>query len=237
MNKQPILSASGISKSFKSGKIITSVLNDLNLDLYAGEFTLMMGPSGAGKSTCLASLSGLQAPDKGQVSINGQSLWGQRKVNVCDLRKKYCGFIFQNVNLLTPLTALEQVVFVLENTGTKSKQAHEIALNSLHEVGLEGKEHLLPPELSGGEKQRVAIARTMAMRPALIFADEPTSDLDSENGHKVVELLRKSAHDNNTMVLCVTHDERVQNVADRIIYIEDGVITNDIRPKLEAKLC
>jgi putative ABC transport system ATP-binding protein len=162
------------------------------------------------------------------VIADGYNLWEKPK-NIHDFRLKYCGFIFQNVNLFTCLTAKQQVVFLLEHVGMDSKKASLIAEENLEAVGLSHRMNLLPTELSGGEKQRVAIARTLAMKPKLIFADEPTSDLDSVNGQIIVDLLHKAAIERGAMVLCVTHDDRVKKVADRVLSIEDGVINSDSR--------
>lgn len=224
MNKTPFLSAQGLTKSFTTGHVTTTVIRDLDIDLYRGEFALLMGPSGAGKSTLLAAISGLQRPDQGSVIVDGQDLWGVKR-DISRFRLKYCGFIFQNVNLFTCLTALEQVMFMLEQMGRKD--AKKIAERALAEVGLENKATLLPTDLSGGEKQRVAIARTLAMEPKIIFADEPTSNLDSQNGQMVVDLLHKASRDHGSTVLCVTHDDRVRRAADRVLTIEDGVIKTD----------
>ncbi len=130
------------------------------------------------------------------------------------------------MNLFSCLTALQQVVFLLEHIGIESKKANMIAEENLEAVGLSHRMNLLPNELSGGEKQRVAIARTLATKPKLIFADEPTSDLDSVNGQMIVDLLHRAAREQGAMVLCVTHDDRVKKVADRTMFIEDGIITN-----------
>ena len=232
MNSSPILTALGLSKSFTNGQIITPILKSLDLRLYAGEFTLLIGPSGAGKSTLLAAISGLQRPDTGTVTVEGISLWGTKPGNekdVCEFRLQYCGFIFQNVNLFSCLTARQQIVFLLEHNRISSGEAKGIAEHYLTEMGLNGKEDYLPNQLSGGEQQRVAIARTLAMKPKLIFADEPTSNLDRRNGEIIVDLLHHASREDGAMVLCVTHDERVHRVADRVIAIEDGVITDDHR--------
>lgn len=227
MTTPPLLHATGLYKSFTTDHVTTTVIENLDIDLYTGEFALLMGPSGSGKSTLLAAISGLQCPDRGKVIVDGQDLWGVKGRDISRFRLDYCGFIFQNVNLFTCLTAIEQVMFMLEQTGVKGGEARKIAERSLAEVGLENKASLRPTDLSGGEKQRVAIARTLAMEPKIIFADEPTSNLDSHNGQMVVDLLHEATRTHGSTVLCVTHDERVKSAADRILTIEDGVIRSD----------
>lgn len=224
MTRTPILSVKGMKKSFRSGRKVIEVLHGIDLDLYAGELTLLMGPSGSGKSTFLAGISGLQSPDSGTVCFSGEDVWSGSARSVDRYRLQHCGFIFQSVHLVSCLTARQQVIFIQEQAGIDSDLAGERADKALNEVGLIDKSHLMPTELSGGEQQRVAIARTLAMQPKLIFADEPTSSLDSQNGRRVVELLHEAAQSHGAMVLCVTHDERIRDVADRVLNIEDGML-------------
>lgn len=218
------ISARGIEKSFKTGKVKTPVLKGVNLSIAQGEIALVMGPSGSGKSTLLAAISGLLKPDEGEVTALGEALWSLKNKAIDKFRLDHCGFIFQGFNLFGALNARQQVETVLKYAGFKKEEIGGIAETALGEVGLTKFLRKRPDELSGGEKQRVAIARALAKNPKLIFADEPTSALDGENGANVMELLRRSAKNHGASVLCVTHDVRLAAYADRIITIEDGRI-------------
>lgn len=218
------LVARGLEKSFKTGKISTPVLKGVDLSVAEGEMALVMGPSGSGKSTLLATISGLLEPDSGGVTALGEDLWAMRKAKIDKFRLDNCGFIFQGFNLFSALNARQQVETVLKYAGYNKSDARAAAETALGEVGLGEKLRRRPDELSGGEKQRVAIARALAKQPKLIFADEPTSALDGENGANIMALLRRSAKNHGASVLCVTHDVRLAQYADRIITIEDGRI-------------
>jgi putative ABC transport system ATP-binding protein len=222
--------ASKLSKSYTVGRITTQVLFSVDVDVRAGELTLLVGPSGCGKSTLLALLSGLTRPDTGTVETLGQSLWSLGARERDRFRLQNTGFIFQGFNLFAALNAVEQVAFVLEKMGLPARQARQRAMQALDAVGLTPRAHLRPAELSGGEKQRVAIARALAKHPKLLFADEPTSSLDKTNGLAVVELLRRIARFDGAATLCVTHDPRLLTFADRILRMEDGRIVSDERP-------
>ena len=218
------ISASGIEKSFKTGKLVTTVLKGVDLNIAEGEIALVMGPSGSGKSTLLAAISGLLEPDTGSVTALGEDIWSLKKSAIDKFRLAHCGFIFQGFNLFGALNARQQVETVLKYAGFSKDTIRSTAETALGEVGLSKFLGKRPDELSGGEKQRVAIARALAKQPKLIFADEPTSALDGENGAVVMELLRRSAKSHGASVLCVTHDVRLASYADRIITIEDGRI-------------
>src|SRR5213075_2678646 len=194
-----------------------------------GEVTMVMGPSGSGKSTLVAALSGLLRPDEGTVGALDQDIWSLRSGKLDRFRLDHCGFIFQGFNLFSALTALQQVEIVLKYQGLPRKAARERAANALMEVGLETKLGQRPSELSGGEKQRVAIARCIAKDPQLLFADEPTSALDGENGQIVIKLIQRAAKQYGAAVICVTHDPRLEAYADRVIHLEDGRILDDRR--------
>ncbi len=218
------LSASGLVKRFKTGRNTVEVLKGVDFNAQHGAVTMVMGPSGSGKSTLVAALSGLLRPDDGVVNALGQDLWTRGTGHIDKFRLEHCGFIFQGFNLFPALTALEQVTTVLKYQGLSKKEARRIAIESLDEVGLKPRMNQRPSELSGGEKQRIAIARAIAKRPALLFADEPTSSLDGENGQIVIRLLRRAAMEHNAAVVCVTHDPRLEGFADRVIHLEDGRI-------------
>ena len=220
------LAARGLKKSFKSGSQKVEVLKGIDLLIEPGEIALVMGPSGSGKSTLLAAVSGLLRPDEGSVTALGKNLWKLSKSKIDKFRLANCGFIFQGFNLFPALTATQQVEVVLKFMKLSTADRHQYARSALIDVGLGHRLTNRPDKLSGGEKQRVAIARALAKKPKLIFADEPTSALYGENGHIVMELLRKCAKEQGATVLCVTHDARLAVFADRIITIEDGVITS-----------
>jgi putative ABC transport system ATP-binding protein len=225
-DKRYAIAARGLRKSFKAGQMKVEVLKGIDLLIEPGEIALVMGPSGSGKSTLLAAVSGLLKPDAGSVVALGDSIWSMSRRKIDRFRLKNCGFIFQGFNLFPALTASQQVQVVLKFMKQKGAARKAAAEGALTDVGLGHRLHNRPDRLSGGEKQRVAIARALAKKPRLIFADEPTSALDGENGHIVMELLRKCAKEQGATVLCVTHDARLAVFADRIITIEDGVITS-----------
>lgn len=201
------------------------------MEVFPEELTLVVGPSGSGKSTLLSMMSGLLRPDSGHVSALGTDLWSLAEKEIDLFRLQHCGFVFQGFNLFGSLTALENVILPLQYLGIRGAEAEKRALRALAEVGLETRSHLRPIELSGGEKQRVAVARALVKRPQLLFADEPTSSLDKTNGKIVTDLLEHIATEYGATVLVVTHDSRLMAYADRIITLEDGVICSDERPK------
>jgi putative ABC transport system ATP-binding protein len=218
------LKAQGLVKGFKSGRTRVEVLRQVSFEAYHGEVSLVMGPSGSGKSTLMACMSGLLRPDEGQVTALGQDLWRLPDGKIDRFRLDHCGFVFQGFNLFPALRALQQVEVVLKYQGVAGAQRRERSVRALTEVGLKPKLRQRPSELSGGEKQRVAIARCLAKSPQLIFADEPTSALDGENGQIVMKLLHRAAKEHGAAVICVTHDIRLEVYADRVIHLEDGQI-------------
>jgi putative ABC transport system ATP-binding protein len=231
---QTAIQAHGLYKRFKTGRIHIEVLKRVDFDARHGDVTMVMGPSGSGKSTLVATLSGLLKPDDGGVTAMGQDLWGLKPGKLDRFRLDHCGFIFQGFNLFSALTARQQVEIILKYQGHSKKVARDKAVRALTEVGLESRMNQRPSELSGGEKQRVAIARALAKDPQLIFADEPTSALDGENGQVVIKLLQRAAKLHGAAVVCVTHDPRLEAYADRIIHLEDGLVTADRRTNAQA---
>ena len=224
--------AEGLKKRFKTGRTWVEVLKGVDFEAMHGELTMVMGPSGSGKSTLVAALSGLLRPDEGAVATLGEDLWSKSQTKIDRFRLDHCGFIFQGFNLFAALTALQQVTTILKYKGYDSREARAIAVEALSEVGMEPRMNQRPSELSGGEKQRVAIARCIAKKPQLLFADEPTSALDGENGQVVIRLLQRAAKSHDAAVICVTHDPRLEAYADRVIHLEDGLILEDRRPAL-----
>lgn len=227
MTGEIAVSARGLTKRYASGGAGVTVLDQVNFSARRGEITLVMGPSGSGKSTLIAVLSGLLRPDSGSVDALGTDIWSLKPDAIDRFRMDHCGFIFQGFNLFPALTALEQVAHVLAFGGLTMKEARRRAAAALEDVGLTPRLDLRPAELSGGEKQRVAIARALAKQPRLIFADEPTSALDGENGQRVIHLLQRASREHDAAVVCVTHDQRLEAWADRVIHIEDGRIAGD----------
>jgi putative ABC transport system ATP-binding protein len=224
------IEAKGLRKRFKSGKGFVEVLTGVDFDARHGDLTMVMGPSGSGKSTLIAALSGLLRPEEGRVdALDVDDLWKLSSGKIDKFRLDHCGFIFQGFNLFPALTALQQVETVLKFQGLSPDAAKKRATLALEEVGLKPRLHQRPSALSGGEKQRVAIARALAKDPQILFADEPTSALDGENGQIVIRLLRRAASEHGAAVICVTHDPRLEEWADRVIKIEDGIIISDER--------
>ena len=226
---EPALSGLHLAKAFVSGEISTAVLNDLSIEVFAGELTLISGPSGCGKSTLLSILSGLQKPDQGSVRALDEPLLELSPRGLEGFRLRHTGFVFQGFNLFPALNAREQVELPLTYLKLGKTEARKRALAALDEVGLSPRAHLRPAQLSGGEKQRVAIARAIAKRPQLLFADEPTSALDAANGQIIVDMLHAIARTHQATVLCVSHDPRVAAHADRVLVMEDGCILSDRR--------
>lgn len=223
------LACVGAAKSFTVGSMTQTVIRNITLAIHPGELTLIVGPSGSGKSTLLSMLSGLLRPDAGHFTALDQDIWALDEGELDRFRLEYCGYIFQGFNLFNALTALQNVILPLQYLGVGKAQATARALKALDEVGLAPRAHLRPGELSGGEKQRVAISRALVKAPRFIFADEPTSALDKHNGQIVIDLLKDIAHRHHATVLGVTHDPRLLSHADRVIALEDGSILNDRR--------
>ena len=227
MDDAPTLTGRHLVRTFGDGDSQTTALNDVTLDLFRGQFALLMGPSGSGKSTLLAVLSGLLHPTAGQVFAreNGRTidLWAMTDKEREQFRLTNCGYIFQGYNLFPALTARQQLEIVLRwGMNVRGREARRQADEMLGILGLGNKGHLLPTHLSGGEKQRVAIGRALVKNPMLVFADEPTSALDWAHGEQVVELLRTAAHERGATMLVVSHDARIVPFVDAVFHLEDG---------------
>jgi putative ABC transport system ATP-binding protein len=218
-----VLVAEQLSRSFGQGPTRTTVLREVSLELRRGEFVLLMGPSGSGKSTLLALLSGLARPDTGRVLALGQDLWALTEKQRERFRLRHCGFIFQGYNLFPSLSAREQLEMVLRwgEAATPAEASRRVD-EMLEELGLAEKGDLRPAQLSGGEKQRVAVARALVKNPELCFADEPTSALDWTSGKHVVQMLQTTTHRHNTLMFVVAHDTRLIPYADRVFHLDDG---------------
>ena len=217
-----VLELKGVTRVFGEGDAAVTAVTDANLDLPKGELVLLMGPSGAGKSTTLQICGALLRPTSGEVWLDGVEVTALTEKQLPAVRLAKLGFVFQAFQLLANLTALENVRLVLEAAGKSKTAATERATALLEELSLGHRLHSKPATMSGGEKQRVAVARALANEPPLILADEPTGNLDSKTGAAVMRLLLEAVKERGTSVLCATHDDRVLQVADRIVKIEDG---------------
>lgn len=218
-----------ITKIYGRGPTAVRALNEISLLVRKGEVVLVMGPSGSGKTTLLLVMGGLLKPIKGSVKINNIEITKLSERELPKIRRENFGFVFQNPNLLSSLTALENVEVTLNLASVKSEKANSRAKMLLEKLELSTRLNHRPDELSGGEQQRVAIARALANDPLIILADEPTANLDSKTGREVTELICRVACEQDKSVVIVTHDERIKYIANRILYLEDGGITKEIK--------
>lgn len=218
--------AKGVEMVYYSGQRRFQALQGIHWEIKSGDIQILMGPSGSGKTTLLSILAGLLTPTTGTVYLLGEEITTMSRPKLASFRRRNIGFIFQNFNLFPALTAAENIEVVLNIKGIRGRQARYQAQTLLEHVGLGLQANQKPADLSGGQKQRVAIARALAGNPQIIMADEPTASLDSHSGHTVIELLRRLAKEGGCTVLMVTHDPRIIDVADRVAYLEDGVLKN-----------
>jgi putative ABC transport system ATP-binding protein len=217
-----VVSVRHLTKTFGDGDLAVHAVNDVDLDITAGEVILVMGPSGSGKTTLLLMLGAMLRPSSGSVLIDGIDLTTAPERRLPALRATHLGFIFQDFNLLSALTARENVEIACNLAGTVGSDAHHRATDLLDRVGLTERLDFRPDQLSGGEKQRVAIARALANNPTVLLADEPTANLDSGHGREIARLLRRLAEEDGRSIVIVSHDERLRQVADRVLWLEDG---------------
>jgi len=229
-----IVEAVDVRKVYDTGKVSVSALQGVDLTVEQGEMVSIMGPSGCGKTTLLNCLSGLDAYDSGDVRIEGTSLSAMSDRQRTDYRARRMGFVFQFYNLIPVLTAVENVELTLLVARTPQKEARERAMAALGLVGLADRAGHMPEELSGGERQRVTIARSLVNEPAIVWADEPTGDLDSEKAHEVVDLMRKLNQEQGLTFVIVTHDIAVGHATDRIVRMLDGVIVEELLPEVPS---
>ena len=211
-----------LTKRFGDGETAVTAVNDVSLSVSPGEIVLIMGPSGSGKTTLLLMLGALLRPTQGTIRFDQQVLSDLRENRLPDIRLRQVGFVFQDFNLLSALSAVENVALVARLAGAGSVQAHDHAAGILKDLGLGDRLDFLPEKLSGGEKQRVSIARALVNDPALILADEPTANLDAKNGHELMRRLQEIAREKGISVVIVSHDQRIRDVADRVLWLEDG---------------
>ena len=224
MFPSPLIAASSVHRTYTLGKKTVEVLRGIDLEITRGERVFLCGASGAGKTTLLYTLAGLERPEKGKVLIDGKDLYALSQKEQSLVRNSTMGYIFQNYYLLPELTALENVMVP---GMIRSRNHRRRALDLMGEVGLGDRIHHLPAELSGGEQQRVAIARALINEPAMVFADEPTGNLDSRNGGEVMNLLLEFARNLSTTLIVVTHDRILAEQGDRTLEIVDGQMIGD----------
>jgi putative ABC transport system ATP-binding protein len=223
----PVVVASDLTKRYGEGEAVVQALRGVDLSVARGEFAAIMGPSGSGKSTLLHLVGGLDTPTSGEVRIGGVSLGGLDDKELTLLRRRRMGFIFQFFNLLPTLTAEENVALPFMLSG-ESPAAHEQRIQEVLElVGLSGRSHHLPQELSGGEQQRVAVARALVRSPDIVLADEPTGNLDTATGEEVLRLMRQTVDRLGQTIVMVTHDPGAASVADRVVFMRDGQLVHE----------
>ncbi len=218
----PVLQATDISKRYGTGATEVTAVRDVSLSVNRGEIILIMGPSGSGKTTLLSMLGALLKPTEGTIQLNDAIISDLAEDRLPEIRLRHFGFVFQDFNLLSALTVVENVAIVAELAGKGHGAARQKATDLLSSLGLRERLNFLPEKLSGGEKQRVAIARALINDPSLILADEPTANLDSKIGHEIMQLLRRIAKDQGRSVVIVSHDQRIKEIADRVLWLEDG---------------
>jgi len=228
MANRDIIRLEKITKHFGPPNNLTYALRDASLTVRKGEVLLLMGPSGSGKTTLLSIMGCILQASSGSIEVNGQNISGLKNKALGQLRLDNLGFVFQEYNLFPTLNALNNVQVALNLRGMNKRESEHIAMDALDKVGLTNWAKAMPETLSGGQKQRLAIARSLAGQPKVILADEPTAALDSENGRLVVQLMASLAKSDDRAVVIVTHDPRVLEFADRVVKIEDGILSENI---------
>ncbi len=220
--------AENLKKVYKSGELDLEVIKDLSLVVGKGEFISLVGPSGSGKSTVLNMLGCLDTPTLGSLNIEGNLITSMNKSSLADFRGKNIGFIFQSFNLIPVLSVYENIEYpliMIQNLPQKEREQRVLSL--LEEVGMSDQKDKFPDQISGGQKQRVAIARALVTNPKIVFADEPTANLDSVTANKIIDLMKKIQKEHNTTFIFATHDEKIVSKVDRLITLMDGQITSD----------
>jgi putative ABC transport system ATP-binding protein len=218
-----------LCKTYHQGEVEVRGLDHVDLEIEEGGFVCLSAPSGGGKTTLLNAIGGLDTPDSGEIWVNGDRIDNLNKGDLANLRLHKIGFVFQAYNLIPVLTARENVEFVMEVQGVPAAERRERSLEILEEVGLQGLDDRRPAQMSGGQQQRVAVARAIASRPALVLADEPTANLDSQSADQLMELFVELNRNHETTFVIATHDQRVMGYARRIVRMLDGRIVGDER--------
>jgi len=229
MSHEPVLVAEKLVKTYRTDSVETPALRGVELTIARGEFTAVAGPSGSGKSTLLHLLGGLDRPTAGEVFLEGEPLGKLPREELARIRLRKIGFVFQAYNLIPVLTVLENTAFVLELQGVSPRERGRRAREILAELGIEKYANQYPHRLSGGEQQRVAVARAVVGEPAIVLADEPTANLDGKNSLALIDLMRKLNESRGTTFLFATHDGRLLDRVKRLLTLEDGCITADDR--------
>lgn len=224
MPAAPILEASQVSKVYGEGETRVVAVDGVSLSLSPGEVLLIMGPSGSGKTTLLSMMGCIMRPTAGEIRVEGKAVSGLSEAQLPEVRRRCIGFVFQSFNLFPSLTTLENVELVLRLKNGSSHQLREQALQLLERVGLAKRAQLYPEDLSGGEKQRTALARALAGDPPILLADEPTANLDSRTGQEVLSMLRGLAERSSKAIAIVSHDPKAEAQAHRVVVLEDGRI-------------
>ncbi len=223
-----MIQINGLNKSLFGGGHTVNILNGIDLVIPSGQFVAITGPSGSGKTTLLSLIAGLDEPTEGNIKINHQDITKLNEDELAELRSQHFGFIFQNFNLIPTLTALENVALSAELNGTNGSKKKSIELLSL--VGLANRNHHYPSQLSGGEQQRLALARAFINEPSIVLADEPTGNLDSQNSKRILDLITDLHRNKKSTIALVTHEPDVAKKAERIIVMDDGKIIEDSMP-------
>ncbi|MCC5630736.1 DevA family ABC transporter ATP-binding protein [Nostoc sphaeroides] len=227
LEKEPVIAIKNLNHYYGKGSLRKQILFDINLEIYPGEIVIMTGPSGSGKTTLLSLIGGLRSVQEGSLKFLGEELVGVSQNKLVQMRRNI-GYIFQAHNLLGFLTAKQNVQMAVElNDNISQTEAVAKSKAMLGSVGLEERVDYYPDNLSGGQKQRIAIARALVNRPPLVLADEPTAALDKQSGRDVVEIMQSLAKNQGTTILLVTHDNRILDIADRIVEMEDGLLTRN----------
>lgn len=219
-----IIQVKNVKKIYRMGSEKIYAVDDVSFDIQKGEFCCLLGTSGSGKSTLLNLMAGIEKLSGGQIIIKGQKIHKMSENSLARFRQRYLGFVFQSYNLMNSMTALENVEFPLVFKRVRTKKRRALSKDMLKQVGLENRMNHKPKEMSGGQQQRVGIARAFVAKPEIVFADEPTGNLDTKTAMEVLKLIRNIAKDNNQTIVMVTHDKRVAQFADKVINILDGKI-------------
>ena len=234
-NREPVIQVKGLYKIYRLGQEKVRALNGVDFVINRGEFCSIVGTSGSGKSTMLNMLAGLEKPTKGEIIVGGEHLEKMNENQLVKFRREHIGFIFQSYNLLPTLNAIENVALPLTFQGMNKKARTKRASELLDMVGLSTHKKHKPTQMSGGQQQRVGMARALVVQPEIIFADEPTGNLDSVTSEEMMELMRRVVYERNQTLVMVTHDDHLASYADRIIRIRDGKVIEITEKKREVK--
>ncbi len=227
MTKTEIIKVKNVRKTYMGNGIEVKAVRGIDLTIKSGEFTAIVGPSGSGKTTFLNTISGLDSPTEGEIQLNGKDLRKMNGKELSDMRRDNIGFIFQSYNLIPVLTVEENIEYIMMLQGIKASERKKRVSQILKEVELSGFEEIFPPQLTGGQQQRVAVARAIVSNPTLILADEPTANLDSKTSNSLLDMMKRLNKETNMTFLFSTHDPLIMEKADRVITLKDGKIESD----------